>query len=744
MVNATTVTATFPALAAGTYNVTVTNSNGISGTVPFTYSPPPGLISLAPAVGTAAQPKAVTLTGTNFTAPGAGTTTVTVGTTAATIVVVVNATTVTATFPALAAGTYPVTVTNSHGTSGSISFVYMSAQTLAVTLDGSGSGAVSSSPSGISCGSDCSEAYTYGTTVTLSAVPGGTSAFVGWSGACTGSGTCTVNMDAAKTVTATFSTGISWTYLGLSGRTIQSLAIDPKIPTTLYAGDGTSGLLKSTDGGATWRTINTGLTVSTIRAIAVDPATPTTVYAGTGGGGIFKSIDGGGVWVPVNSGLANLTIQALAIDPTTPTTLYAGTLFGGVYKSTNGGATWSASGLASVTVAALAVDPVTPSTVYAAGKWGGTIYKSTNGGTTWNAAPGLPTSGYRGVVVDPTTPSTIYAVWASGVYKSGNGGADWASAGSGINTLDARSLAVDPTTPTILYLATADGVFQTDDGATSWYPLNHGLPSLDVSSIVVHPSVSGTLFAGAGATGAHALYQTAAPRALLRLSEATLLSGREWTASLSAVPAIGGGGGDLYAALQVPDGSFLFFQEGAGPSSTAAPFRAGWSGSSLTATVLVYTFAGTEAAGTYHWYAGVATAGTLDFPGGLTVVPMTYYPATSGPSVHLLPDRTGYRGGDAMQLNLVATPGSAAVDLYVALQFPDGSLLFVTQGGGVSSSMTPFRSGWTGGIIDQEVFRYAFGGGEPAGTYHWHAGITQMGTGTWVGPIVSTPFSFAP
>ncbi len=77
--------------------------------------------------------------------------------------------------------------------------------TLTVTKEGAGRGRVTSSPAGISCGTDCSEAYASGTAVTLTATPASGSVFTGWSGACSGTGsTCTVAMDAAKTATGTF------------------------------------------------------------------------------------------------------------------------------------------------------------------------------------------------------------------------------------------------------------------------------------------------------------------------------------------------------------------------------------------------------------------------------------------------------------------------------------------------------------------------------------------------------------
>lgn len=69
----------------------------------------------------------------------------------------------------------------------------------------SGSGVVTSSPAGINCGTDCSETYAVGASVTLSALPGTGYIFNGWSGACSGVGGCSLAMNASKSVTALFS-----------------------------------------------------------------------------------------------------------------------------------------------------------------------------------------------------------------------------------------------------------------------------------------------------------------------------------------------------------------------------------------------------------------------------------------------------------------------------------------------------------------------------------------------------------
>jgi len=77
--------------------------------------------------------------------------------------------------------------------------------TLSTSKAGLGSGTISSTPSGINCGSSCTASYASGATVTLTATAYAGSTFAGWSGGgCAGTGPCTVTMNAAKSVTATF------------------------------------------------------------------------------------------------------------------------------------------------------------------------------------------------------------------------------------------------------------------------------------------------------------------------------------------------------------------------------------------------------------------------------------------------------------------------------------------------------------------------------------------------------------
>jgi len=90
---------------------------------------------------------------------------------------------------------------------------------------GSGSGTITSSPTGINCGGTCAADFVSGTMVTLTAAADATSAFTGWSGACSGTDACTVTVDAAKSVTATFDIvqhGISVSKTGTGGGAVTS------------------------------------------------------------------------------------------------------------------------------------------------------------------------------------------------------------------------------------------------------------------------------------------------------------------------------------------------------------------------------------------------------------------------------------------------------------------------------------------------------------------------------------------
>jgi uncharacterized repeat protein (TIGR02543 family) len=177
---ARSVTATFNASGGGPFTLTVTR-NGRGGSV---TSSPAGITCPSDCSQSYASGTEVTLTATaNDGWTFAGWSGACTGTGTTCTVTMDSAKAVTATF---AIGT---------------------AFPLNVTVNGTGSGTVTSSPSGVACPGDCSQSYASGQAVTLTAAPGGGSTFAGWSGDCTGTGTtCNLTMNAARNVTATFNT----------------------------------------------------------------------------------------------------------------------------------------------------------------------------------------------------------------------------------------------------------------------------------------------------------------------------------------------------------------------------------------------------------------------------------------------------------------------------------------------------------------------------------------------------------
>ena len=100
-------------------------------------------------------------------------------------------------------GTGPCTVTVT-GDSVVVGTFRLIPKNLSVSIDGTGTGTVTSAPAGIDCGSVCSAAFSHGSIVTLSAAPSAGAVFAGWTGACVGTDPCTLTMDADRAVSASF------------------------------------------------------------------------------------------------------------------------------------------------------------------------------------------------------------------------------------------------------------------------------------------------------------------------------------------------------------------------------------------------------------------------------------------------------------------------------------------------------------------------------------------------------------
>ena len=182
---------------------------------------------------------------------------------------------------------------------------------------------------------------------------------------------------------------------------------------------------KSTDGGATW---SPSVEVQTLQVpvapnevpvqtvfgarVVIDPLAPETLYAGALG--VLKSTDGGTTWR--SAGLTRTPVSALASRPREPATLYAGT-DAGLFKSTDAGASWQAL-LADVRVEALAIDPQRRQTVYAGTDRG--VFWTADGGQSWRRFTRLPVREFGTLAIDPAAGIVYAGTYGGGSTSSGS------------------------------------------------------------------------------------------------------------------------------------------------------------------------------------------------------------------------------------------------------------------------------------------------------------------------------------
>ncbi len=285
-----------------------------------------------------------------------------------------------------------------------------------------------------------------------------------------------------------------WTTSGPYGGPVRTIAINPSMPSTIFAGIYDGGVFKSTDGGRTWKAKNAGLNSPYVDAIAIDPAMTSTIYAGTSGG-LFKSTNDGENWTAINT---ELHVLDFVINPLTPSTMYAST-WEGVFKSTNSGVTWNAvnTGLSNIFVVTLEINPLMPSTIYA-GTWGGGVFKSTNGGKSWTDTNiGASGSYVEALAINPLTPSTIYAGTSGGMFKSTNSGKSWTPINAGLTNLEIEAIAIHPSTPSTIYAGTWEGgVFKSTNSGGRWTAMNSGLADFVIQALAIDPSMPSIIYAG--------------------------------------------------------------------------------------------------------------------------------------------------------------------------------------------------------------------------------------------------------
>jgi photosystem II stability/assembly factor-like uncharacterized protein len=242
-----------------------------------------------------------------------------------------------------------------------------------------------------------------------------------------------------------------------------------------------------------WQSV--GPAPGAIEAAVLVDVTARVIYIGSVGGGVLKSTDGGATFTAMNNGLRALTVSAMAMAPDNPDVVYASTLTD-VYKTVDGGANWTPTG-AIGGVVTLAMDPTDPNILYTGSSPNGGLTKTVDGGATWSSAStGIGTPAVFSVTIDPRNPSVLYAgTLGLGAFKSVDAGVSWAPLN--IDT-SVWTILVDPADSNVIYAGTnGKGVYQSIDGGTSFAPI--GSPTVGV--VFALAKSRGRLYAGTASQG---------------------------------------------------------------------------------------------------------------------------------------------------------------------------------------------------------------------------------------------------
>ncbi len=309
--------------------------------------------------------------------------------------------------------------------------------------------------------------------------------------------------------------GENWTLIWSGNNLTRYCFIDPRNHDVLYVSTGIFdreasdcdaaslspggvGILKSTDGGKSWRVLNrnNGLADLHVGSLYMNPQYPDVLLAaasnpdwstkgGTNTAGVFLSENGGESWTRV---LSNEMYAAVEFCTSNPDVAYAASPLA-VYRSGDrgktwqrfdrGNGTWGPEGVIAGVPIDMQCDPNDSERIFVNNYLGGN-FLSTDGGKTWTIA----SQGYTGaqmgfVVVSPSDSRLVFGGSRTGVFRNDNAGmGEWTGLsqvikldqGGTVNLNEVNGLAVDPSNDDHLIAAPLDlgGIVGSHDGGKTW------------------------------------------------------------------------------------------------------------------------------------------------------------------------------------------------------------------------------------------------------------------------------------
>lgn len=295
--------------------------------------------------------------------------------------------------------------------------------------------------------------------------------------------------------------GKTWaTIPDMDGQSVRALSQAPSNSSILVAGT-IAGIYQSSDAGLHWKEISPPGSgeIHKVESIAIDPGDPKTIYAGTWHLP-WKTTDGGANWHNIKQGLIDDSdVFSIIIDPQMPSLIYASAC-SGIYQSETGGELFrKIQGIPSTArrTRVLQQDPSNHKIVYAGTTEG--LYKTVDGGTNWSRMTG-PDVIINDVYVDPKNPQhVLLATDRSGVLASQDSGATFQASNGGFSQRQVTAFLADSKNNETLYAGVVNdksygGVFVSQNRGTSWKQQSAGLDGRDVFDLA--QSSDGSVYAG--------------------------------------------------------------------------------------------------------------------------------------------------------------------------------------------------------------------------------------------------------
>ena len=232
----------------------------------------------------------------------------------------------------------------------------------------------------------------------------------------------------------------------------------------------------------------------------IDRTNNNVMYGEQYNGSLNRSTNGGANWTAIITGLTGTGawMTPWHQDPTTANTIYVG--YQQLFKSTNQGTNWAqvtGSMTGTSTIVEFAIAPSNNQVIYVIK--GNVLYKTTNGGGTWTSiTTGLPTTSAQmtNLAVDPADPNNVWVTFsgysaANKVFVTTNAGTSWTNISTGLPNLPCNTVCYTPgSTNDGIYVGTDVGVYYRDNTTNAWSPYFTGLPNVKVTDLEIYAPTS--------------------------------------------------------------------------------------------------------------------------------------------------------------------------------------------------------------------------------------------------------------